>query len=467
MRRGLIIALGALGPPLGCATIAGLEDHRPYPAEAGTTADGAVADVVVDTTLSDSPGSDDASNAETGVVSEGGGPTSDGSVDGPVEATVPVNYGALNDPSNWEFFDTAALPKTGGFVGGAVVGNYVYFASNARSLLRYDSTMPFASQTAWVVTSDSAIPASNTGLAALGQYVYITPTYGGYVTGRYDTTQPFDGGAAAYGAHQPASVSYILFEGACTDGKIVYFVPYEYYDGTTAVFEGTLLTYNPAGAGFFTDSSWTVTNLATFNSGATGMSECVYDGQYVYFGNNRTGFTARYDTTTQSLSTSSSWVFFQVNQIASNLYGYNGMVYTGRYVVYVPDYSSGYSAAAVAFDTTGKFGEVSAWTPYTLTSTDGGASAVGYAGGQFDGRYVYMAPSQNGLVIRWDSTKAFNDSSAWQIFDVNALHAGARGFYGTAFDGQYVYFSANTGTAMARFKARDSVAHLSPQASFF
>jgi hypothetical protein len=466
MRRGLIIALGALGPPLGCATIAGLEDHRPYPAEAGAAVDGAMADVVVDSTLPDAPNSD-GGGSDTG--SDGGGPLGDGAVDGssPVEAAAPVNYSALDDPSKWEFFDTAPLPKTAGFGGGAVVGNYVYFASNARTLLRYDTTMPFASETSWTVTSNSTIPASNTGLAALGQYLYIPPLYTGFVTGRYDTTQPFDGGAAAYGAHQPASINNILFEGACTDGNIVYFVPFQYYDGTTAVYEGTLLTYDPNGPGFFTDSSWTVTNLTTFNSNAVGLSECVYDGQYVYFGNNRTGYTARYDTSTHSLSASTSWVFFQVNQIAGNLYGYNGMIFTGRYVVYVPDYSSGYSAAAVAYDTTGRFGEVSAWTPYTLTSTDGGASAVGYAGGQFDGRYVYLAPSQNGLVMRWDSTMAFNDSNAWRIFDVNALHPGAHGFVGTAFDGQYVYFSNNSGSAMARFKARDSVVHLSPLASFF
>jgi hypothetical protein len=464
MRRRFIIALAWLGTPLGCATIAGLEDHRPYPAEAGAGVEGgAVMDGSADGTM---PGPDAPTSDDGGLPVEAGGPVTDAGADGAVEAAVPTNYSALSDSSKWEFFDVAPLPKTSGFMGGAVVGNFVYFASNARSLLRYDTTTPFASETSWSVMSNSTIPASNTGLAALGQFVYVAPLYEGYVVGRYDTTQPFDGGASAYGAHEPASESYVLFQGACTDGHIVYFVPYQYYDGTNAAYVGSLLTYDPNGAGFFTDSSWTVTSLASFNPNAVGMAECVYDGKYVYFGNNRTGTTARYDTT-QPISMSTSWVFFQVNQIDPNLYGYNGMIYTGRYVVYVPSYSSAYSAAAVAYDTQNKFGEVGSWTPYYLTSTDGGASAAGYAGGQFDGRYVYLAPTQTGLVMRWDSTMSFSDPAAWEAFNINALHPGATGFVGTAFDGQYVYFSTNAGSAMARFKARDTVGRPSPQSSFF
>jgi hypothetical protein len=461
MRRSLLLALAGLAPPLGCAAIAGLQDHHLYPAEGGPGGDGGA---LADNTVPGEGSSDDGG----GPPSDGGGSPGDAGTDASTqpEAAPTTHYSALDDTSKWEFFDTAPLPKTSGFFAGAFDGHYVYFASNARTLLRYDTMGPFASETSWAVASNTTIPASNTGLIRLGQYLYIAPLYQGYVVGRYDTTQPFDGGAAAFGAHEPASVANYLFEGACTDGKIVYFVPYEYFDGVNQAFEGALLTYNSNGAGFFTDSSWTVTSIASFNSAAVGMAQCVFDGQYVYFGNNRTGTTARYDTT-QLISSSNAWVFFQVNQIAGNLYGYNGLVYTGRYIVYVPDYTTAYSAAAVAFDTTGKFGEVNSWIPYSLTSTDGGAAASGYAGGQFDGRYVYLAPSNNGLVIRWDSTLAFNNSAAWQVFDVNALHAGANHFIGTAFDGEYVYFSTNGGSAMARFKARDTVAQISPQSSFY
>jgi hypothetical protein len=89
-------------------------------------------------------------------------------------------------------------------------------------------------------------------------------------------------------------------------------------------------------------------------------------------------------------------------------------------------------------------------------------------GGQFDGRYVYFAPHQTSLVVRWDSTLPFNAASSWETFDLSALRdAGAGGFFGTAFDGQYVYFSANLGSTMARFKARSTVGNITPVPSFF
>ena len=120
----------------------------------------------------------------------------------------------------------------------------------------------------------------------------------------------------------------------------------------------------------------------------------------------------------------------------------------------------------MAFDTQGKSCEVESWTPYHLTTADGGVAA-GYGGGQFDGRYVYLAPQTSGLVQRWDSTRPFSERSAWTTYDIKALHAGASDFYGTAFDGEYVYFSTNEGTAMARFKARDTMASIVPPSSFF
>jgi hypothetical protein len=439
---------------VSCAAVVGLDDHFPYPDGGGDDEGGGDALFLPD----------GAPTPETGP-----GPGDDASPDHS-DSAPPTNFSALGDKTKWEFFDLAPLPKTSGFAGGVFDGRYVYFASNARSILRFDSTAPFASETSWVIasTTTASIPASNSGFVKLAQYIYEAPLYAGYLVGRYDTTEPFvDGGTAAFGSHEPPSAGNVLFQGGCTDGKLVYFVPFQYYDGVNNGYVGSLLTYDPNGAGFFSDSSWTVTNLTTFNPSAYGYSECVFDGQYIYFGNNRTGYAARYDTT-KPLSMASSWVFFQVNQINPNLYGFNGLVYTGRYVVSVPHYlGPSYASLAVAFDTTAKFGETASWTPYNLQMTDGGASAVGYAGGQFDGRYVYIAPNQSGLVFRWDSTRAFDDPLAWENFDINAVHSGASHFFGTAFDGQYVYFSTNGGSAMARFHARDTSAQVTSPGSFF
>jgi len=88
------------------------------------------------------------------------------------------------------------------------------------------------------------------------------------------------------------------------------------------------------------------------------------------------------------------------------------------------------------------------------------ATRVGqFAGGAFDGRYVYFAPSSNGVVARVDTGVSFTESASWSIFDVSTLPSdagGPRSFSGAVFDGRYVYFVphsplAATGNLVARF----------------
>jgi hypothetical protein len=463
MRRALFLVPGVL-TVAACAAIAGLEDHQPYPAEGGPPPDG---NVVAETGPTDDSSALDATPPPDGSVPETAAPPADASDAGTDEQPPPTTFSSLRDPTKWQFFDLAPLPKTMGYAGGAFDGHFVYFASNAPSLLRFDTSVPFESETSWLLATSPSIPATNDGVVLLGNYLYVSPTVG-YAVGRYDTSRPFDADAGSFGAHEPPSVGGFLFQGGCTDGKRVYFAPLEYYAPPTVAYEGTVLVYDPAGAGFFTDNSWTVQNIATFNASATGLANCIFDGQYVYFGDFVNGVVARYDPT-QPVSSSSAWVFFQTTQVAANLYGYLGLVFTGRYIVFAPWHNAGgFVSTALAYDTQAKFGELTSWTPFDLAATDAGASAVvGYAGGQFDGKYVYFAPHQSGVVVRWDSTQPFNSAASWETFDLTTLHAGAAGFFGTAFDGQYVYFSANTGAAMARFKARDTVGNITPTPSFF
>jgi hypothetical protein len=463
MRRVLIFLPG-LFAVAACAAIAGLEDHQPYPAEGGVAAE----------TGPDETGPSEDSSSRDGNLPDRSVADSTPLADvviadaGSEEQAPPTTFSSLGDPTKWEFFDLAPLPKTMGYAGGAFDGHYVYFASNATSLLRYDTSAPFASETSWLLATSPNIPASNDGLVRLGSYIYVSPTNNDSV-GRYDTTQPFSADAGGFGLHEPPAVAGFLFQGGCTDGKRVYFAPLNYFVPPSSVtYEGTVLVYDPNGPGFFTDSSWTVVNIAAFNPQATGMANCVFDGQYVYFGDYINGVVARYDPT-QLVSSSNAWVFFQTTQIAPTLKGYIGMVFTGRHVVFVPWYNgASYSSTPLAYDTQGKFGELTSWTPFDLAPFDAGASAVnGYLGGQFDGRYVYLSPHMSGVVFRWDTTLPFNAASSWEAFNLTTLNPGASGFFGTAFDGQYVYFSANVGTIMARFKARDRVGTLTPVPSFF
>jgi hypothetical protein len=456
MRRAILILPGLLAVA-ACAAIAGLQDHQPFPAEGGVPDTGTV-EVGPSDGSTDDRTAPDQSAPDTGVIADVGSEEQ-----GPA-----TTFSSLGDSSKWEFFDLAPLAKTMGYAGGAFDGRYVYFGSGAPNLLlRYDTSLAFASETSWLLASSPSIPATNDGLVRLGSYVYVSPTLGN-VVGRYDTTRPFDVDGGGFGTHEPASVAGFLFQGGCTDGKKVYFAPLLYNNGTSDVPFGTVLVYDPNGPGFFTDSSWTMQNVALFHPSAAGLANCIFDGQYVYFGNNAYGFVARYDPTLP-ISSSGAWVFFQTTQIAPSLYGFLGVVFTGRYIVFLPWYnpSVGYSGTTLAYDTQGKFGELMSWTPFNLTQTDAGAGTVGYPGGQFDGRYVYFAPHQTGVIVRWDTTLPFNAASSWETFDLTMLNAGAKGFFGTAFDGQYVYFSANASSTMARFKARDTVGTITPTPSFF
>ncbi|MFO0670529.1 MAG: hypothetical protein U0235_13020 [Polyangiaceae bacterium] len=92
-----------------------------------------------------------------------------------------------------------------------------------------------------------------------------------------------------------------------------------------------------------------------------------------------------------------------------------------------------------------------AWATFDPTSLL--AAARGYAGGTFDGSYVYFAPSGTGLVLRCDTRKDFGSAAAWSVFDTTSLDAGATQFTGAIFDGRYVYF-VPFGEGHARFFAR-------------
>ena len=72
----------------------------------------------------------------------------------------------------------------------------------------------------------------------------------------------------------------------------------------------------------------------------------------------------------------------------------------------------------------------------------------GYEGAVFDGKYVYFVPFGNeigrhGEVLRYDTTSEFTSVNAWSIFDAAANGVGdnPRGYFGAVFDGKYIYFA--------------------------
>src|SRR5215471_15254561 len=134
MRRALLLLPGIFAVA-ACAAIAGLEDHQPYPADAGVGTDGNVEET--------GPSDDSALDSLPPVdqsVPDGTSPADAGADANGDEVPPPTNFSSLGDPTKWQFFDLAPLPKTTGYAGGAFDGRYAYFASNAQSILRYDTS---------------------------------------------------------------------------------------------------------------------------------------------------------------------------------------------------------------------------------------------------------------------------------------------------------------------------------------
>jgi len=68
----------------------------------------------------------------------------------------------------------------------------------------------------------------------------------------------------------------------------------------------------------------------------------------------------------------------------ANSKGFWGAVFDGRYVYLIPSDSAGSVGQITIYDTTGSFTESGSWSVYD--------TATIYTGGVFDGRYVYLAP---------------------------------------------------------------------------
>ncbi|MBF0538771.1 MAG: hypothetical protein HQL03_11025, partial [Nitrospirae bacterium] len=200
-----------------------------------------------------------------------------------------------------------------------------------------------------------------------------------------------------------------------------------------------------------TNSQWSVYDTAAqFTSPASkGFIGAVFDGRYVYFVpyNNGAAFgqVTRYDTT-GNFTTAGSWSVYDTTAVNSNSKGFNGAVFDGRYVYFVP-YSNGAIFGQITrYDTTGNFTTAGSWSVYDTAAQFTSPASKGFAGAVFDGRYVYFVPNYNGAafgqITRYDTTGNFTTAGSWSVYDTAAQFTSpaSKGFIGAVFDGRYVYF---------------------------
>ena len=140
-----------------------------------------------------------------------------------------------------------------------------------------------------------------------------------------------------------------------------------------------------------------------------------------------------------------TWELFDPSQVSGfNVQPYYaGGAFDGRFVYFV-----GTGHYVLRYDTTGGgFADPTAWTGTNVSAL------AAFAGAVFDGRYVTLVPAVRGgvttaIAVRYD-THAQSDfssstSAAWEYFDLSTLAtdggAPTFGFYGGVFDGRFIYF---------------------------
>ena len=148
-----------------------------------------------------------------------------------------------------------------------------------------------------------------------------------------------------------------------------------------------------------------------------------------------------------------NWNFFSPGKVGGlDTTGYIGGTFDGRYVYYVPSQYTGtvagYHGNILRYDTVKAFDETSSYSAFNLATIN--ALYEGYFGACFDGQYVYLSPYYNGTayhgnVIQYNTRLPFNLASSYKAYDASGTSGlDTRGYSGCTFTGKYVYFTPIT-----------------------
>jgi hypothetical protein len=388
----------------------------------------------------------------------------DVSADARADDAGPTGYTDFADATAWATFDTTTVAAgAAGFAGSIFDGRYLYLAPAYNGtvnglVVRHDTQGAFTDGAAWSAFDTTTVHTNSRGFKSGvfdGRYVYLAPNeltggmYGGAVT-RYDTTQPF-AQMTSWSTFDTTSLTTRArgFYGARFDGRYIYFVPY---------YDSVLVRYDTQGV-FDTAAAWTTVDVGTMLSIAgVGFIGGVLDGRYLYLvpfvdGAAPTGVVARYDTQ-GPLTSASSWAKFDTTSVTPHAKGFATGGFDGRYLYLSPFFIAGGMAngTMTRFDTTAPFTAAASWSTFDISTLD--ATAKGYFGATYDGRYLYFAPYNNKAIARYDTSASFGDAAAWGIYDATVHATAARDFYGTAFDGDDVYFIPHGSSTVVRFHAK-------------
>jgi hypothetical protein len=355
-------------------------------------------------------------------------------------------------------FDSAFLYLAPATSGGAAHGR----------VARYDTRMPLGDVKAWTSFDVSKVNPGAKGFAGAAsfrnEYVYLVPHEpgaAGDVVARYKVGAQFDAAASwdfiALGPHETTQGAG-GFGGAAINLSHVW-LPSRHPERPFALHENRL-SGNPERR---IDVGWSaidVRGVAPASPG--GYFGGTFDGLdpgALYFAPAR-GAAGPQGVALKKVIGSgeaSGWVAFDLATKCAGCRGYAGAVLARGFVYLVPhENERGPHGNVARIGIARPFDAEASWEVTDLSSL--GAPLRGFLGGVFDGRYVYLVPSTAGeriFVVRHDTRRAIDDADAWSRFDVRTV--GARSaFAGGAFDGQYVYFVPAGDGPLVRFKARET-----------
>ena len=350
-------------------------------------------------------------------------------------------HGEFKNAASYEAYDAGFTDglHTRGFYGGAFDGRYVYFnprddgASKHSRFLRFDTTGDFKSPACWEAF-DAGHAHSFQGCAFDGRYLYSCPGYtvvdGEEVESgmlmRFDTEADFKS-AASYQVFDTAQLGgkVINFDGACFDGRHIYFAPLSH---------GVALRYDTESE-FADRNSWEI-----FDAGAShGMGAnvgAVFAGHHIYYCSYANSTMVRYDTR-GDFAHVDSWSAHQAADTDGlDSGGFDGGFFDGRYVYFIPFTryvpagagASKFHGNYLRYDTAGSFDDASSWRAHDASYVDG-LHTTAFNGGATDGRFLYAAPWRgdrdegrgHGRILRYD---ILGDNGAFSLRYADCGHNG-------------------------------------------
>ncbi len=375
-------------------------------------------------------------------------------------------HGDFSKSESWEAYSAGNTDglRTKGYYGVVHAAPYIYYVPRTDGetlhsrIMRYDTRGGFKDPESWSAF-DIGIPVSHQSAVYDGRYIYLVPgsEEEGGESGKavkYDTQGEFTDPASylTYDAGNTAGLDCRSYDGACFDGRYVYYAPLND--------RGFVLRHD-TGGDFTAPENWTALDVS-----GLGLDMCVgaiFDGRYVYYVPYAHSVAVRYDTR-EDFEDLRSWEAYDAaNTSGLNTNGYDGAAFDGRYIYYIPFYEGneskeGFHCRVLRYDTLKTFQDPSAWE-----AADGGVFTYppnpgGFNGGAFDGRYVYFSPwredpdendardyTPHGKVLRYDT--ADEDAS----FILKYAECGHNGGLCASLPGPT--FSVNTGGGVLNVRA--------------